>query len=106
MSVVYSRTLEISVEANSQREAETFLRTPLTKLKSFAKAFDLEYEISSGTRSSDNRLLRYVYIFTIQVKSLTKYGSVLRIADIIQVFAHFNAFEVGEEELYTLEDEE
>lgn len=105
MKISYSCILEISTEANSQREAEKMLKNQLLKLRSLTEAFDFTHETSIGTRTSDNPLYRYIYIFRIKLDFVSECGSTLQKANIINAFAHLNSFEIRKEESYFFEDE-
>lgn len=105
MKISYSCILEISTEANSQRDAEKMLRNQLSKLRSLAEAFDFTYETSVGTKTSDNPLYRYIYVFSVKLEFISECGSTLQKANVITFFAHLNSFEICKEESYFFEDE-
>lgn len=105
MEINYLRCLSLSVDSNSEKEAQKTLKVQFSRLKSFAEAFNLSVKISSGRRQCDSPIYYFTYIFNIEISSVSTFGSVLELAAAINAFAHFNSFDIGQEKVSISEDE-
>ena len=106
MKVIYNRILKTSTEADSQKQAEKDLKGQFNALKNFCSAFNLNSRMTPERVSNEAGLGYFTYTFVFEIEGTFEFASIFEIAHTVSAFAHFNAFEIGEEEVYATEDED
>lgn len=107
MKCSLSRSLTLSTQARSQREAEQDCKESIKRLKAFAVAFGFDLKYTTAIQRGDTFDLNgNFYFLNYQLYLETEVGRILLLSSMIVHFANMNGFKMGEEEVYFVEDEE